>query len=100
MSSASRPRPRLLAVPPVAPWPAIDGMALRVSRLIEELADRWDVVLVTPAESMSAHSAGVRVAAESHFPRTGQWMYLPSQYDVAPVVSAVARAVQTHAPDA
>lgn len=100
MGSAGRSLPRLLAVSPVAPWPATDGMALRVSRLIEELTDRWDVILLTPAGSKSARAAGARVAAESHFPRTGQWMYLPSQYDVAPVVSAVARAIQAHAPHA
>jgi glycosyltransferase involved in cell wall biosynthesis len=75
-------------------------MALRVSRLVEELTDRWDVILLTPAGSMTARAAGARVAAESHLPRTGQWMYLPSQYDVKPVVSTVAGAIRDYQPDA
>jgi len=91
---------RLLAVPPVAPWPAVDGMALRVSRLIEELANRWEIILLTPVGSASARAAGVTVAAEINFPRTGQWMYLPSQYDTAPVVATVRDAIHTHRPSA
>jgi glycosyltransferase involved in cell wall biosynthesis len=95
-SAASRPT--LLAVSPVPPWPASDGMALRVSRMLEELANRWSIVLVCPSGGDSAASNGVALAAEIRLARTSEWMYLPSQYDVAPVLETVSKVLQAHRP--
>jgi glycosyltransferase involved in cell wall biosynthesis len=91
-------RPTLLAVSPVPPWPASDGMALRVSRMLEELADRWSIVLVCPSGGDSAASHGVALAAEIRLTRTGEWMYLPSQYDVGPVLETVSEVLHVHRP--
>jgi glycosyltransferase involved in cell wall biosynthesis len=95
-----RHRPTLLAVSPVPPWPPIDGMSLRVSRLLEELAARWSIVLVCPSGGESASAKGVSLKAEVNFQPAARWMYLPSQYDVVPVVKMVAKAVRDHRPSA
>src|SRR2546423_427121 len=91
-------RPRVLAVSPVSPWPAVDGMSLRVSRLLAELAHWWRIVLVCPGGGESAAAHGVALAGQIDFPRTSRWMYLPSQYDVGPVTRIVAQAVDEYQP--
>jgi glycosyltransferase involved in cell wall biosynthesis len=73
-------------------------MALRVSCLLRELSSRWPIVLVCPDGGESAATNGVTLAAEINVPRRDQWMYLPSQYDVRPLVEAVGRAIQVHRP--
>jgi glycosyltransferase involved in cell wall biosynthesis len=93
-------RQTLLAICPVSPWPVRDGMSLRVSRLLERLATRWKVVLVCPAGGETGASNGVALAAEINFPRLAQWMYVPSQYDIEPVVRTVGAAVEAHRPAA
>jgi len=93
-------RQTLLAICPVSPWPVRDGMSLRVSRLLERLATRWEIVLVCPAGGETGDSNGVHLAAEINFPRLAQWMYVPSQYDIEPVVRTVAAAVEAHRPAA
>ena len=74
-------------------------MSLRVSRLLEQLASRWSIVLVGPFGGEQAAANGVALAAEIGFPRVAQWMYLPSQYDVKPVARTVAEAVRVHDPE-
>ena len=91
-------RPTLLAVSPVPAWPASDGMALRVSRLLQELSSRWSIVLICPAGGESAASNGVTLGAEITFDRDGQWMYLPSQYNVRAFVRIVAETIRAHRP--
>jgi glycosyltransferase involved in cell wall biosynthesis len=93
-------RPTLLAISPVPPWPPLDGMALRVSRLLQELAPRWSIVLVCPTGGESAAENGVALDAEINVDRSGQWMYLPSQYDVRPFVKTVAETIRAHRPSA
>jgi glycosyltransferase involved in cell wall biosynthesis len=93
-------RRTLLAVSPVSPWPAADGMSLRVSKLLEELANHWSIVLAAPEGGNASAPRGVALAAEVSLPRTGKWMYLPSQYDTRPVVDVVARAIREHQPAA
>jgi glycosyltransferase involved in cell wall biosynthesis len=92
-------RATLLAISPVPPWPPRDGMALRVSRLLRELASRWQIVLICPNGGESAAVNGVALRAEVNVARGGQWMYLPSQYDVRPFVKTVAETVQLYRPD-
>jgi len=91
-------RPTLLAVSPVPPWPPLDGMALRVSRLLRELSPRWSIVLICPAGGESALENDVEVFAEINVDRSGRWMYLPSQYDVRPFVKTVAETIRVHRP--
>ncbi|HEV7596316.1 MAG TPA: glycosyltransferase family 4 protein [Gemmatimonadaceae bacterium] len=91
-------RPTLLAVSPVPPWPATDGMSLRVSKMLEELAKKWSIVLACPPGGASGVAAGVPLAAEIRLARSGAWMYLPSQYDVRPVVNAITEAIRVHQP--
>jgi glycosyltransferase involved in cell wall biosynthesis len=91
-------RPTLLAVSPVPPWPPLDGMALRVSRLLGELSPRWSIVLICPAGGESAAENSVEVRAEINVNRSGRWMYLPSQYDVRPFVKTVADTIRVHRP--
>jgi glycosyltransferase involved in cell wall biosynthesis len=91
-------RPTLLAISPVPPWPPRDGMALRVSRLLQELAPRWSIVLICPAGGESAAENDVSVYAEINVDRSGPWMYLPSQYDVRPFVKTVAETIRVHRP--
>ena len=94
-----RSGPTLLVVSAVPPWPATDGMSLRVSRLLEQLASHWAIVLICPSGGETAAANGVAVTAEIRFPRVAQWMYLPSQYDVRPVARTVAEALRVHHPD-
>jgi glycosyltransferase involved in cell wall biosynthesis len=93
-------RPTLLAVSPISPWPEADGMALRVSKMLRELSRLWTIVLVCPAGGESGAANGVPLAAEIRFKRTGQWMYLPSQYDIGPVVGVVTEAIKAYKPRA
>ena len=90
--------PSLLAISPVPPWPATDGLALRVSRLLEELCKRWSIVLVCPSGGQSAVANGVPLAAEIIVPRNSQWMFNPSQYDHEPLRKAVTEAIRVHRP--
>jgi len=55
-------------------------------------------VLVCPAGGERASAHGVSLTAEINFDPAGRWMYLPSQYDVEPVVKTAAQAVRTHQP--
>jgi glycosyltransferase involved in cell wall biosynthesis len=66
--------------------------------MLEELSRTWSVVLIRPAGGARASVHGVSLAAEIELGRTGQWMYLPSQYDVGPVVRSVAEATHSHRP--
>lgn len=93
-------RPILLAVSPVPPWPATDGMALRVSRLITELERSWSIVLICPSGGESGSANGVGLAAEINIPKNSKWMYLPTQYDVRPVVELVTEAIRKYKPQA
>lgn len=91
-------RPTLLAISSVPPWPAADGMALRASRLLEELSARWSIVLICPTGGQSAVANGVMLATEINVPRNSRWMYNPSQYDHEPLRKAVAQAIRVHEP--
>jgi glycosyltransferase involved in cell wall biosynthesis len=91
-------RPTLLAISPVPPWPPLDGMALRVSRLLQELSPRWSIVLICPTGGESAAENGVALCAEINVDRAGPWMYLPSQYDVRPFVKTVGETIRIHRP--
>ncbi|MEA2763276.1 MAG: polysaccharide biosynthesis protein PslH [Gemmatimonadaceae bacterium] len=91
-------RPTLLAISPVPPWPPRDGMALRVSRLLQELSPRWSIVLICPAGGESSAENGVSLSAEINVDRASPWMYLPSQYDVRPFVKTVAETIRAHRP--
>jgi glycosyltransferase involved in cell wall biosynthesis len=91
-------RPTLLAISPVPPWPPLDGMALRVSRLLQELSPHWSIVLICPEGGESAVENGIAITAEITVNRAGQWMYLPMQYDVRPFVKTVAETIRVHRP--
>ena len=58
----------LLAVSPVPPWPPLDGMALRVSRLLQELSAHWSIVLICPRGGESATENGITLTGHG----TGQ----------------------------
>jgi glycosyltransferase involved in cell wall biosynthesis len=88
----------LLAISPVPPWPVRDGMSLRVSRILQQLSTRWAIVLISPPGGESAAANGVPLAAELSFPKGAQWMYVPSQYEVEPVVATVQAAVKDYEP--
>lgn len=91
-------RPTLLAISPVPPWPPLDGMALRVSRLLQELSPRWSIVLICPEGGESAAENDIALGAEITVNRAGKWMYLPTQYDVRPFVKTVAETIRVHRP--
>jgi glycosyltransferase involved in cell wall biosynthesis len=91
-------RATLLAVSPVPPWPPLNGMTLRVSRLLQELSSRWCITLICPAGGESAAANGVTLAGEIHVERSSRWMNLPSQYDVRPLVKTVAETIRGHRP--
>jgi glycosyltransferase involved in cell wall biosynthesis len=91
-------RKKLLAISPVPPWPALDGMSLRISRLLEELSAHWSIILVCPEGGESAASRSIPVLAQVTVPRKSRWMYNPSQYDHGPLRIAVAEAVAVHNP--
>lgn len=91
-------RPTLLAISPVPPWPPLDGMALRVSRLLQELSPRWSIVLICPEGGESAAENDIALGAEITVNRAGKWMYLPTQYDVRPFVKTVAETIRLHRP--
>lgn len=52
-----RRRPALLAAAAVPPWPVRDGYSLRVAHLLEQLADRWRLTLVSPAPDVDDRAA-------------------------------------------
>jgi glycosyltransferase involved in cell wall biosynthesis len=73
-------------------------MSLRVSRVLRELSKDWSIVLICPPTGDSAAANGVELAAEITFPNVSQWMYVPSQYETAPVVKTVQNAVRSYEP--
>jgi glycosyl transferase family 1 len=96
--SPNASQPRLLAISPVPPWPATDGLALRASRLLEELCKRWSIVLVCPSGGQSGSANGVPLVAEIVVARNSRWMFNPSQYDHEPLRKAVTEAIRVHQP--
>lgn len=73
-------------------------MARRVSSLLRELAPHWPIVLICPEGGESGAENGVSLTEEINVERAGEWMYLPAQYDVRPLVKAASSAVAAHRP--
>jgi glycosyltransferase involved in cell wall biosynthesis len=93
---------KLLAVTTCRPWTARDGIALRVAALLRELGNRWDICLVVPSPpgAKTVPPSDTRLAELVEYPLTDRWALLPSQYDVKPLIAAVAEARRRERPAA
>jgi glycosyltransferase involved in cell wall biosynthesis len=79
----------------VPPWPARNGYSLRVSHLLDELADRWSITLIAPP------SDAVPATIARHVPVTlpGRGVTYPWRFDQTPLRAALDGALREHRPD-
>lgn len=102
----TRPGPAvLLAASPVYPWPIRDGMTLRIGHLLEDLADRWRVVLASPppdgADPREARGDGEsRLEAWLPVPVSGLTRALPTEEQSAAFGSTIRGWLDGHDADA
>lgn len=88
-------RQSLLAVATLPPWPAQNGYSLRVSHLLERLAERWSIVLLAPPSDI------VPAEIAAHVPVTlrGSGLTYPWRFDQTELRAALDCALHEHRPD-
>lgn len=76
------------------PWPARNGYSLRVSHLLDALADRWSITLIAPP------SDAVPATVTRHVPvlLSGRGVTYPWRFDQAPLRDALDRTLREHRP--
>ena len=87
--------PSLLAVSTVAPWPIRDGYTLRVANILQNLAQRWSIVLIAPA-SPDVPACVTRFAPINLL---GRGFTYPWRFDQTPLRLAVDQVVRDLRPD-
>jgi glycosyltransferase involved in cell wall biosynthesis len=89
-------RRSLLAVATLPPWPALNGYTLRVSHLLEHLAERWSITLIAPP------SDAVPPGIARHVPVTlrGHGHTYPWRFDQTGLRATLDGVVRAHRPDA
>ena len=87
--------PNLLAVCTLPPWPALNGYSLRVSHLLDHLAQRWSISLIAPP------SDAIPSTIVHHVPLTlpAHGVTYPWRFDQTTLRATVDRAVRDHRPD-
>ena len=85
----------LLAICTVPPWPALNGYSLRVSHLLDALADRWAITLISPSSGELSSRILRHVPATLH----GRGFTYPWRFDQTALRAALDRAIQEHRPD-
>lgn len=94
-------RQRLLAVCPIPLWPATNGYALRVTRLLQELAPEWEIHLVAAASPRSDdQSSGLGLATQTSVDLGGRVATMPWQFDSKRLAATVAERAAAVQPDA
>ena len=78
----------------LAPWPALNGYALRVSRLLDHLAQYWSISLIAPP------SDAIPSTIVHHVPLTlpAHGVTYPWRFDQTTLRATVDRAVRDHRP--
>jgi glycosyltransferase involved in cell wall biosynthesis len=78
------------------PWPSSNGYSLRVSHLLEQLADRWSITLIAPPPSDPVPSCIAR-----HVPVTlgGRGVTYPWRFDQSELRNTMERAVREQRPE-
>lgn len=95
------PERRLLAVTSFPPYPALDGLRLRVCALLRELSADWEISLVAPPPTDDVEETDLEgVAHRVEVPLDGKWTYFPFQYDTAPLRKAVRQEIRRWHPSA
>jgi glycosyltransferase involved in cell wall biosynthesis len=89
------PSASLLAICTLPPWPSLNGYSLRVSHLLEQLADRWSVTLIAPP------CDAVPPAIARHVPVTlpGRGFTYPWRFDQTELRAALDRTLREQRPD-
>lgn len=86
MTEPLGPRPRLLAVVTIPPFPLDNGFSLRVANLLAELGRSWDITLVAPEPPEGRYPAALAgVSRLETVKLVGRMFYSPSQYDSRPL---------------
>jgi glycosyltransferase involved in cell wall biosynthesis len=94
-------RHRLLAVCPVPLWPSTNGYALRVTNLLREFADAWDIHLCAAASPPSDdRTAELALASYTAVDLGGQVVTMPWQFDAERLRATVVPIAAQTAPDA
>jgi glycosyltransferase involved in cell wall biosynthesis len=90
------PRPLLLAVCTLPPWPVRNGYALRVANLLRHLAPRWSILLLAPPGAEAAPPDLVE-----HVPLAlhGAGVTYPWRFDPHGLRMALERLVRDRQPD-
>jgi glycosyltransferase involved in cell wall biosynthesis len=90
------PRPVLLAVCTLPPWPVNNGYALRVARLLRHLAPRWSILLLAPPGP-----APLPPGIAEHVPLAlqGPGVTYPWRFDPRGLCAALERLVRERRPD-
>jgi glycosyltransferase involved in cell wall biosynthesis len=92
------PRPRLLAICTLAPWPIRNGYALRVANLLRELAPRWSTTLLAPP-CPAGESLPPGIAEHVPVALEGPGLTYPWRFDQLPLRRALDRLMRDHRPD-
>ena len=85
--------PSLLAIATLPPWPASNGYSLRVSHLLEHLADRWRITLIAPPCDVPPQLAHVPVTLP------GRGVTYPWRYDQTTLRTTLDQTLHRHRPD-
>jgi polysaccharide biosynthesis protein PslH len=93
--TATATLPHLLAVCTLSPWPALNGYTLRVSHLLEHLAERWSITLIAPP------CDAVPTNIERLVPVTlrGSGVTYPWRFDQSELRATLDSVVREHSPD-
>ncbi len=88
-------RRSLLAVATLPPWPALNGYTLRVSHLLQHLAEHWSITLIAPP------SDAVPPAIARHVPVAlrGRGHTYPWRFDQTELRATLDSVVHAHHPD-
>jgi polysaccharide biosynthesis protein PslH len=88
-------RRSLLAVATLPPWPPLNGYSLRVSHLLEHLADRWSITLIAPPSD----AVPSRITRHVPVALPGRGVTYPWRFDQTELHATLNRVVRGHRPD-